>query len=83
MWFQRSYELKMFVLGGCDERDGLNPEATAILHRLHDTGDGVARNRYMAVPVYGSVIICNGDEDDREDFTMEGYRFLLNKVHDY
>ena len=83
VWLQRSYKLKMFVLGGCDERGGLNTEAAAILHRLHDTGDGVARSKYMAVPVYGNVIICNRDENDREDFTLEDYRFLLNKVYDY
>ena len=80
VWFQRTYSLKMFVLGGCDERDGLNPEAAAILHRLHDAGDGVARNRYSHVPVYGTVIICNGNEDDREDFTLWSIRSMITDL---
>ena len=85
VWFQRPYKLTMFVLCGADERFGLNVEAMAIFNRLYNAadGDGVVRNRYMAEPIYGAVIICNEDEEGSEDFTLEDYRFVLNKVYDY
>ena len=85
VWFQRPYKLTMFVLCGADERFGLNVEAMAIFNRLYNAadGDGVVRNRYMAEPIYGAVIICNEDEDGMEDFTLDDYRFVLNKVYDY
>ena len=83
VWFQRQYRLTMFVLSDADERFGLNVEAMAIVNRLYNAGDGVVRNRYMAQPIYGAVIICNEDEDGVEDFTLDDYRFVLNKVYDY
>ena len=83
VWFQRQYRLTMFVLSDADERFGLNVEAMAIFNRLYNAGDGVVRNRYMPQPIYGAVIICNEDEDGVEDFTLDDYRFVLNKVYDY
>ena len=90
VWFQRPYKLTMFVLCGADERFGLNVEAMAIFNRLYNAGDGVVRNRYMAQPIYGAVIISNEDEEGSEDdddglkdFTLDDYRFVLNKVYDY
>jgi hypothetical protein len=82
-WLQRPYKLTMYVLCGSDERCGLNVEAMAIFNRLDNAGDGVVRNRYMAQPIYGTVIICNEDDDGVEDFTLDDYRFVLNKVYDY
>ena len=85
VWFQRPYKLTMFVLCGADERFGLNVAAMAIFNRLYNAadGDGVVRNRYMAEPIYGTVIICNEDEDGLEDFALQDYRFVLKKVYDY
>ena len=85
VWFQRPYKLTMFVLCHANERFGLNVEAMAIFNRLYNAadGDGVVRNRYMAEPIYGPVIISNEDEDGMEDFTLDDYRFVLNKVYDY
>ena len=83
VWFQRPHKLTMYVLCGSDERCGLNVEAMAIFNRLYNAGDGTVRNRYMAKPIYGPVIISNKDEDGLEDFTMQDYHFLINKVYDY
>ena len=79
VWLQRAYKLTMLT----DERDGVNSEAMAIFNRLYNAGDGTVRNKYMAQPIYGAVIICNEDDYDLDDFTMEDYRFLINKVYDY
>ena len=83
VWLQRPYKLTMYVLCDSNERFGLNTETMAIFNRLYNTGDGVVRNKYMAVPIYGTVIICNEDEDGMEDYTLEDCRFVLNKVYDY
>ena len=83
VWFQRQHRLTTFVICDADKRFGLNVEATAIFNRLYNAGDGVVRNRYMAQPIYGPVIISNEDDDCLEDFTLQDYRFVLKKVYDY
>ena len=82
VWLQGPCKLTMFVLSGFDERDGLSNEAIAIFNRLYATGDGTARNRYMAQPIYGPVIIGNESDDEIVDLDMDDYRSLMSKVYD-
>ena len=69
----------MFVLFGSDERDGLNTEATAVINRLYNAGDGVVKQQ--AQPTYGPVIIFNEDDDEAVGFDMSDYPYLMNKLY--
>ena len=73
-WEHRKYKLSVFMLDTFEPKDAFNPIATKLFQKLKSPSGPDDQN------IFGFMIICNEDEEQEIDFTLEDYHYILSKL---
>ena len=74
IWHRREHTLTMFMLAHADETDGVSHLASLIFNRLYDDDGTEAKT-------CGPTLICNKWDDERADFEMTDYNYIMRAIY--
>ena len=71
-WEHKKFKLSMSCYGFFEPDDPLNKLATFLWLKIRNSG---------LQPIVGTVYLFNASEDDMIDFTMEDFRYIMDKLN--
>ena len=73
-WEHKQYMLTVFIVDRYDSTHEYNHIATHIFNKLYNTCGEVDQD------IRGFMIICNEDENEPIDFTLDDYHYLIKQM---
>ena len=71
-WEHKKFKLSMSCYGFFEPDDPLNKLATILWLKIRNSG---------LQPIVGTVYLFNEDDDDMIDFTMEDFKYIMDKLN--